>query len=170
MRLSLPSALEPVYAKLALAGGVLLVIGLVSPSYYLSETLGDDSYSLSAFGGSLVDRLNAGSFSPLAGFVSLCFALICVILSFVGKRMRLAERSRRKYLAIAGSLAGVCGVLSVVHFHSWFSLAYPEGPFFYQNESVSRGLGFGYFLVWFGVAVLFLSAYVSRGLVFEAKQ
>lgn len=170
MQFSLPSALKPVYAKLVLAGGVLLAIGLFSPSYYLSETIDGDFYSLSALGGSLVDRLSVGFFSPLAGFVSLCFALICVILPFVCGRMRLSERSRRKYVAIASSLAGVCGLLSVVYFHSWFDLAYPDGPFFYQNESVSRGLGFGYFLVWFGVVLLFLSAYVSRGFVFEAKR
>jgi len=169
MQFSLPSAIGPVYAKLVLAGGVLLVIGLFSPSYYLSETINGDSSSLSAFGGSLADRLNAGLFSQLAGFISLCFALVCVALPFVCERMKLAERSRRMYVAIASSLAGACGLLSVVNFHSWFDLAYPEGPLFYQDASVSRGLGFGYFLVWFGVVLLFLSAYVSRGLVFEAK-
>ena len=169
MRFSLPAALKPVYTKLVLAGGVLLVIGLFSPSYYLSETIDGASYSLSALGGSLADRLNAGSYSPLAGLISLCFAFICVALPFVCGRMKLSERSRRKYVAIASSLAGVCGLLSVVNFHSWFDLAYPEGSLFYQSASVSHGLGFGYFLVWFGVVLLFLSAYVSRGLVFEAK-
>lgn len=169
MQFNLPSAFEPVYMKLVLAGGVLLAIGLFSPSYYLSEMIDGGFYSLSAFGGSLVDRLSVG-FSPLTGFVSLCFALICVALPFACGRMNLPERSRRKYVAIAGSLAGVCGLLSIVYFHSWFDLAYPDGPFFYQSESTSRGLGFGYFFVWGGVVLLFLSAYVSRGLVSEDKR
>ena len=170
MGFNLLSALGSVYMKPLLMGGILLVVGLFSPWYYLSEAVDGGFYSLSAFGGSLVDRLGVGFFSPLAGFVSFCFALVCIVLPFVCVRLRLSEGGRRRYVAVVGCLAGVCGLLSVVYFHSWLDLAYPDGSFFYSDLGVSRGLGFGYFLVWVGVGFLFLSAYVSRGLVSEAKR
>lgn len=164
------SALGPVYMKLVLVGGVFLVVGLFSPWYYLSEAVDGGYFSLSAFGGSLVDRLDVGFFNPLAGFVSFGFALVCVVLPCVCVRLKLSEGDVRKYVAVAGCLAGVCGLLSVVYFHSWLDLAYPDGSFFYSDVDVSRGLSFGYFLTWVGVGLLFLSAYVSRGLVFEVKK
>lgn len=162
------SVIKPAHMKLILIGGVLLLISLLSPLYYLSETTNGGSYSLSALGGSLVERLGEEYFSPLTGYISFCFALICVAMPFACGR--LPERSRRKYVAIASSLAGVCGLLSILYFHSWLDLVYPVDSFFYHNLGVSRGLGFGYFLVWVSVGLLFLSAYVSRGLVFEVKK
>lgn len=170
MRFDLPSALRPLYMKLVLVGGVLLLVGLFSPWYYLSEIVDGGSYFLSAFGGSLVGRLDGEVFSPLTGFVSFCFALVCMVLPFVCGKLKLSERGRRRYAAVAGCLAGVCGLMSIVYFHSWLDLAYPDGSFFFENAGLSRGLGFGYFLSWISVGFLFLSAYVSRGLVFEVKK
>lgn len=168
MRFDLLSAIRPAYMKLSLVGGVLLLISLLSPLYYLSETTNGGSYSLSAFGGSLIKKSSEEHFSPLTGYVSLSFALICTAMPFACRR--LPERSSRKYVAIASSLAGVCGLMTILYFHSWLDLVYPVDSFLYQNLGVSRGLGFGYFLVWVSVGFLFLSAYVSRGLVFEVKK
>lgn len=168
MELDLSSALRSVHAKLMLVGSILLIVGLFSPWYYLSQSEDGSYYSLSAFGGSLVDRRDVGVFSPLAGFVSLCFALVCTVLPFVYRR--LSEKVKRRYVAVVTALAAICGLLSVLHFHSWLDLAFPDDSFFYQDLDVSRGLGFGYFLVWVGIVFLFSSAYVSKGLVFETEK
>lgn len=168
MRINLPSALKPVYMKILLIGGLFLMIGLVSPWYQLSENLSGEDYSLSAFGGSIVDKQGTEFFNPLTGLLSFCFALICVVLPFVCRR--LSEPSKRKYATIAGVLAGVCGLTSVAYFHSWLDLAFPDGLLFYHDLNVSRGFGFGYFIAWIGLGLLFSAAYVSRGLVLESKR
>lgn len=170
MQSGLSSALRPVYMKLLLVGGGVLLIGLFSPLYNLSETVDGGLYSMSAFGGSLVDKLGDDVFNPWVAVVSFGFALVCVVLPFVCARLKLSERAIRQYVAVVGSLAGVCGVLSLVFFHFWFDLTFPEGSFFLSDLEVNRGLGFGYFLVWVGVALVFSSAYVSRGLASEVKK
>lgn len=162
------SSLGSIQAKLMLMGGILLIIGLFSPWYYLSQSVDGSHYSLSAFGGSLADRRDVGFFSPLAGFVSLCFAVVCAVLPFVCGR--LPEKVKTRYVAVTASLAGICGLLSVLHFHSWLVLAFPDYSFFYHDPDVSRGLGFGYALVWVSIVFSFLAAYVSKGLIFETKK
>jgi hypothetical protein len=168
MKLNSSSTLGSIHAKLMLIGSILLTIGLFSPWYYLSQSVDGSYYSLSAFGGSLADRQDVGLFSPLAGFVSLCFAVVCAVLPFMYGR--LSEKVKKRYAAVTASLAGICGLLSVLHFHSWLDLAFPDDSFFYHDLDVSRGLGFGYPLVWVSIVFLFLAAYVSKGLVFETKK
>ena len=168
MKPNISSALGSVHAKLMLMGSILLIVGLFSPWYYFSQSVDGSYYSLSAFGGSLADRRDVGVFSPLAGSVSLCFALVCAVLPFVYGR--LSEKVKKRYVAVTASLAGICGLLSVLHFHSWLDLAFPDDSFFYHDLDVRRGLGFGSPLVWVSIVFLFLSAYVSKGLVFETKK
>jgi hypothetical protein len=143
-----------------LVGGILLVVGLITPWYFFSAE--EKYYSMSAMGGSLVDELASEFFNSLAAYISLYFAVVSVLLSF--DSVRLAEIRQRKYVAIVSCFAGICALMNIVYIHSWLGLVFPGTPFVcYESES-SCGPLIGYFLTWAAMALLFASTYSSQGL------
>jgi hypothetical protein len=145
---------------LMLVGGIVLAVALIAPWYYHTE--GQQSYSMSAIGGSLTDKFDSESFNPLTAYITLCFALVSAVFPFVGTK--LSEGTQRKYAAIVSCFAGICALMSIVYIHSWLSWAYPDTPFIYYDSKVSCGPLIGYFLTWVAMALLFASTYFSQGL------
>lgn len=143
-----------------LVGGILLVVGLITPWYFFSAE--EKYYSMSAMGGSLVDELASEFFNSLAACISLCFAIVSVLLSFVS--VRLAEASQRKYVAVVSCFAGICALMNIVYIHSWLGLVFPGTPFVCYGSESSCGPMIGYFLTWAAMALLFASTYISQGL------
>ena len=153
-------SLKQVHVLLMLVGGIFLVAGLVAPWFFLS--VDDEYYSMSAFGGLLVDELAPGFFNSLVAYFSLCFAVVAVLLSFVSAR--LSEVSERKYVAVVSCFAGICALMNIVYLHSWLGLTFPGTPFVCSGSESSCGPLIGYFLTWVAAAFLFASTYVSKGL------
>jgi hypothetical protein len=151
-----------------LVGGVLLVVGLVTPWYYRSERLTLSGYwSMSAFGGSLeranVQNFEIYPFNPLPAYLTLCFATVSILLSFISTK--LPEKSQRKYVAIVSCLTGISALMTIVYIHSWLSMVFPETPFVCEDLIfLDCGPMIGYFLTWVATALLFASTYVSKGL------
>ena len=143
-----------------LVGGILLVVGLITPWYFL--TAEEKYYSMSAMGGSLVDELAPEFFNSLAAYISLCFAIVSVLLSFVS--VRLSEVSQRKYVAVVSCFTGICALMNIVYIHSWLGLVFPGTPFVCYGSEPSCGPMIGYFLTWAAMALLFASTYISQGL------
>ena len=143
-----------------LVGGILLVVGLITPWYFFSAE--EKYYSMSAMGGSLVDELASEFFNSLAAYISLCFAIVSVLLSFVS--VRLPEVSQRKYVAVVSCFAGICALMNIVYIHSWLGLVFPGTPFVCYGSESSCGPMIGYFLTWAAMALLFASTYISQGL------
>ena len=142
-----------------LVGGILLVVGLVTPWYFFSAE--EKYYSMSAIGGSLVDELASEFFNSLAAYISLCFAIVSVLLAFVS--VRLSEVSQRKYVAVVSCFAGICALMNIVYIHSWLGLVFPGIPFVCHGSESSCGPLIGYFLTWAAMALLFASTYTSQG-------
>jgi len=142
-----------------LVGGILLVVGLVTPWYFFSAE--EEYYSMSAIGGSLVDEVASEFFNSLAGYISLCFAIVSVLFSFVS--VRFSEVSQRKYVAVVGCFAGICALMNIVYIHSWLGLVFPGTPFVCHGSESSCGPLIGYFLTWAAMALLFASTYTSQG-------
>jgi len=136
------------------------VVGLIAPWYYLSE--GEKYYSMSAMGGSLVEKAGPEFFNLLAAYISLIFAIVSVLFSFVGAK--LSEGSQRKYVAVVSCLTGVGALMNIVYFHSWLSLVFPGTPFICYGANGGCGPMIGYFLTWAAIVFLFASTYISRGL------
>ena len=136
------------------------MVGLVTPWYFFSAE--EKYYSMSAMGGSLVDELASEFFNSLAACISLCFAIVSVLLSFVS--VRLAEVSQRKYVAVVSCFAGICALMNIVYIHSWLGLVFPGTPFVCHGSESSCGPMIGYFLTWAAMALLFASTYASQGL------
>ena len=150
--------------KLTLVGGILLVVGLITPWYYYA---GAKYYSMSAFGGSYVDSfvgsvLNPTFFTPLTAYISLCFAVLSVLLPFISLKIPL--RSRDKYAAGVSLLGGISALMNIVYVHFWLNWVYPNDPFMFYGSEVSWGPTVGYFLAWAATILLFVSTYVSQGL------
>ena len=154
------SPLKNVHALLMLVGGVLLAAGLIMPWYFLST--GEKDYSMSVMGGSLIDEFDSKFFSPLAAYISLCFAIVSVVFFFVS--VRLSELSQRKYVAVVSCFTGICALMNIVYIHSWFGLVFPGAPFFCYGSESSCGPMIGYFLTWAAMVLLFVSTYISQGL------
>jgi len=148
-----------------LVGGILLVVGLIAPWYYRSEEI--MSWSLSAFGGSL-ERASVRSFeiypfNPLPAYLTLCFATVSILFSFVSTK--LPEKTQRKYVAIVSCFTGICALMTIVYIHSWLSMVFPDTPFVCEGHVfLDCGPLIGYFLTWIAAALLFASTYVSKGL------
>lgn len=157
------SVLKPIYAKLMVVGGALLVVGLFVPWYFLVTDEGE-YYSMNAFGGSLVDFL-AGSefFNPLAAYVSVIFAIVTLVVPFIA--LRLPDKSGRKYVGVVSCLGSVCGLMSVIYLHFWLGEFSPEGSFVNFGSDESWGPSIGYFLTWTAMGFLFGATYLSEGLV-----
>ena len=145
---------------LMLIGGILLLVGLITPWYFFSAE--EKYYSMSAMGGSLVDEVGSEFFNSLAAYISLCFAIVSVLLSFVS--VRLAEVSQRKYVAVVSVFTGICAFMNIVYIHSWLNLVFPGTPFVGYGSEFSCGPMIGYFLTWAAMALLFASTYISQGL------
>ena len=145
---------------LMLVGGILLVVGLITPWYFL--TAEENYYSMSAMGGSLVDELAPESFNSLAAYFSLCFAIVSILLSFVGEK--LSEVSQRKYVAVVSCFTGICALMNILYIHSWLGSVFPDAPFVCYGSESSCGPLVGYFLTWAAMAFLFASTYISQGL------
>ncbi len=145
---------------LMLVGGILLLVGLITPWYFFSAE--ERYYSISAMGGSLVDEFASEFFNSLAAYISLCFAVVSVLLSFVS--VRLSEVSQRKYVAVASCFTGICALMNIVYIHSWLGLVFPGTPFVCYGSEFSCGPMIGYFLTWAAMALLFASTYISQGL------
>ena len=150
--------------KLTLIGGILLVVGLITPWYYYA---GNKYYSMSAFGGSFVDSfvgsvLNPTFFTPLGAYISLCFAVFSVLLPFISLKIPL--RSQAKYAAGVSLLAGISALMNIVYIHFWLNQVNPNSPFMYFGSKESWGPAVGYFLTWAATVLLFVSTYVSQGL------
>ena len=144
-------------------GGVLLVVGLFAPWYFLVTSEGV-YYSMNAFGGSLVDVFGGAEFfSSLAAYVSLIFAVVTLVVAFVV--VLLPDKSRRKYVGVVSCLGAICALMSVVYFHFWLGEFGFDESFVGFDLGESWGLSFGYFLTWGAVGVLFGAAYLSEGLV-----
>jgi len=143
-----------------LIGGILLVAGLIAPWYYLSE--GEEYYSMSAMGGSLVDKFDPELFNLLAAYVSLSFAIVSILFPFVGTK--LSEENQRKYVAVVSCLTGVGALMNVMYFHSWLGWILPGTPFICYGANGGCGPMIGYFLTWAAVVLLFASTYISKGL------
>jgi len=156
--------LRPTHMKLTLIGGIILAVGLITPWYYYA---GDKYYSMSAFGGSYVDSLvgsvlNPTFFTPLTAYISLCFAVLSVLLPFISLKIPL--RSQAKYAAGVSLLAGISALMNIVYIHFWLSQVTPGIPFMYYGSEVSWGPTVGYFLTWAATVLFFVSTYVSQGL------
>ena len=146
--------------KLTLIGGILLAVGLFMPWYYHAGT---EYYSMSAFGGSLVDSLrDLALFNPLTAYISLCFGVLSVLLPFISLKIPL--RSRDKYAAGVSLLGGISALMNIVYVHFWLNWVYPNDPFMFYGSEVSWGPTVGYFLAWAATILLFVSTYVSQGL------
>ena len=143
-----------------LVGGIFLVVGLVTPWYFLAAE--GEYYSMSAMGGSLVDELAPEFFNSLAAYFSLCFAIVLILLSFVG--VKLSEVSQRKYVAVVSCFTGICALMNIVYIHSWLGSVFPGAPFVCYGSEPSCGPLIGYFLTWASMALLFASTYISQGL------
>ena len=149
-----------------LIGGIILVVGLITPWYHRSEEI--MSWSMSAFGGSL-ERASVRSseiypFNPLPAYFTLCFAAVSILFSFVSTK--LPEESQRKYVAIVSCFTGICALMTIVYVHSWLSMVFPKTPFFCDGlVNLDCGPMIGYFLTWVAAALLFASTYLSRGLI-----
>jgi len=149
-----------------LVGGILLVVGLVTPWYFFSAE--EEYYSMSAMGGSLVDKWDLGFFNSLAAYISLCFAIVSILFSFVSTK--LPEASQRKYVAVVSLFTGICALMNIVYIHSWLGSVFPGTPFFgYSSKTIvgpqsSWGPTIGYFLTWAAMALLFASTFISQGL------
>ena len=149
--------------KLVVVGGVLLVVGLFAPWYFFATNDGE-YYVMNAFGGSLVDFfVGSEFFSSLAGYVSLVFAVVTLVVPFVV--VMLPDRGRRKYVGVVSCLGAVCALMSVVYLHVWLGEFGLEELFVGFGSGESWGLSFGYFLTWGAVGFLFGAAYLSEGLV-----
>jgi len=155
----LPSP-KQVHVVLMLVGGIFLVVGLVTPWYFV--TVEEEYYSMSAVGGSLPDELAPESFTPLGAYLSLCFAIGSVFLSFVS--VKLSEVSQRKYVAAVSCFTGICALMNIVYIHSWLGSVFPGSPFICYNSEATCGPMIGYFLTWAAMVLLFASTYVSQGL------
>jgi len=143
-----------------MVGGILLVSGLVTPWYFLS--IEEKNYYMSAMGGRLVDELASESFNSMAAYLSLCFAIVSILLSFVS--VKLPEISQRKYVAVLSCLTGICALMNIVYMHSWLGTVFPSIPFICYGSESSCGPMVGYFLTWAAMILLFASTYVSQGL------
>lgn len=143
-----------------LVGGILLVVGLVTPWYFLS--IEEEYYSMSAMGGSLPDKLAPGFFNSLGAYISLCFAIVSVLFSFAS--VRFSEASQRKYVAVVSLFTGICALMNIVYIHSWLGSIFPGAPFFGYSSESSWGPTIGYFLTWAAMALLFVATYTSQGL------
>lgn len=144
-------------------GGVLLVVGLFAPWYFLVTSRGE-YYSMSAFGGSLVDYfVGSEFFSSLAAYVSLIFAVVTLVVPFVV--VMLADKSRRKYCGVVSCLGAICALMSVVYLHLWLGEFSPYGSFVNFGSGENWGPSVGYFLTWVAVGFLFGATYLSEGLV-----
>jgi len=141
-------------------GGILLVVGLVAPWYYLDEE--EKHYSMSAMGGSLADELSPEFFSPLGAYISLSFAIISVVFPFFS--VKLSEGGQRKYVAVLSCFTGICALMNILYIHYWLGVVFPDTPFICYGPNVSCGPTIGYFLTWAAMALLFASTYVSQGL------
>jgi len=144
-----------------LMGGIVLAVGLIAPWYYRTE--GGKRYSMSAMGGSLTDKFGREFFNPITAYISLSFALVSIVFSFVSTK--LSEATQRKYVAIVSCFAGICALMNIVYIHSWLGWAYPDTSFISYGSEVSCGPLIGYFLTWAAMALLFASAYFSQGLI-----
>jgi len=143
-----------------LVGGILLVVGLATPWYFLTED--GNYYSMSAMGGSLVDEKVPGTFDSVGAYMSLGVAIVSVLFSFVS--VRLAEVSQRKYVAVLSFFTGICALMNIVYMHFWFGSFFPSTPFFNYGSESSWGPTIGYFLTWGAMALLFASTFISQGL------
>jgi hypothetical protein len=152
-----------VYVKLMVVGGVLLVVGLFAPWYFLVTSEGE-YYSMNAFGGSLVDVFGGPEFfSSLAAYFSLIFAVVTLVVAFVV--VMLPDKSRRKYVGVVSCLGAICALMSVVYLHVWLGEFSQYGSFFNFGSGESWGPSVGYFLTWGAVGLLFGATYLSEGLV-----
>ena len=149
-------------------GGILLVVGLFAPWYFLVTNEGE-YYSMNAFGGSLVDFfVGSEFFSPLAAYVSLIFAIVTLVVSFVV--VMLPDKSKRKYCGVVSCLGAICALMSVFYLHFWLGEYSPESTFInfdsgYNLGPKSWGPNIGYFLAWVAIGFLFGATYLSEVLV-----
>lgn len=143
-----------------LMGGIVLAVGLIAPWYYRTE--GEKRYSMSAMGGSLIDKFGRELFNPLPAYISLSFALISIVFPFMSAK--LSEGTQRKYVAIVSCFAGICALMNIVYVHSWLSWADPTTQFICYDSEASCGPQIGYFLTWAAMVFLFVSTYFSQGL------
>ena len=162
------SVLKPVYVKLMVVGGVLLVAGLFAPWYFLVTNEGEH-YSMNAFGGSLVDFfVSAEFFNQLAAYVSLIFAIVTLVTPFIVAR--LPEGSGRKYVGVVSCLGAICALMSIIYLHLWLGEFSPVGSFVNFGSGDSWGPSIGYFLTWVAMGFLFGATYLSEGLVQKPVQ
>jgi len=143
-----------------LMGGIVLAVGLIAPWYYRTE--GEKRYSMSAIGGSLIDKFGNEFFNPLTAYISLGFALVSALFPFVSAKF--SETTQRRCVAIVSCFAGICALMNIMYIHSWLSWADPDTQFICYDSKVSCGPLIGYFLTWAAMALLFASTYFSRGL------
>jgi len=143
-----------------LVGGILLVVGLVTPWYFLSTE--EEYYSMSALGGSFVDKQAPESFDSLEAYISLCFAIVAILFSFASTK--LSEVTQRKYVAVVSLFTGICALMNIVYIHSWLGSVFPGIPFFGYGSESSWGPTIGYFLTWVAMALFFASTFISKGL------
>jgi len=157
------SVLKPIYAKLVVVGGALLVAGFFAPWYFLVTNEGE-YYYMNAFGGSLVDFLVGSElFNPLAGYVSLIFSIVTLVMPFIA--LSLPDQSRRKYVGVVSCLGAICALMSIVYLHLWLGEFSPKGSFVNFGSGESWGPSVGYFLTWVAMGFLFGATYLSEGLV-----
>jgi len=97
-----------------LMGGIVLAVGLIAPWYYRAE--GEKRYSMSAIGGSLIDKFGNEFFNPLTAYISLCFALVSALFPFVSAKF--SEATQRRYVAIVSCFAGICALMNIMYIHS----------------------------------------------------
>ena len=154
------SHFKRMYVLLMLVGGVLLVVGLVTPWYFRTEE--GKYYSMSALGGSLVDHVASGSFDPVGAYISLGVAVVSVLFCFAS--VKLSEANQRKYVAVLSFFTGICALMNIASIHFWLGLYFPGTSFFGYGSDPSWGPTVGYFLTWAAMALLFASTFISGGL------
>lgn len=155
--------MKPVYAKLMIAGGFLLVVGLFMPWYFFATSEGE-YYSMTAFGGSVVDFfVSSEFFNPLAAYVSLIFAVVTLAVPFIV--VSLPDKSRRKYGGAVSCLGAICALMSIIYLHLWLGEFSVKESFVRFGSGESWGPNIGYFLTWGAVGCLFGATYLSEGLV-----
>lgn len=168
--MSVLKPLKPLYAKLTLIGGLVLLIGIRMPWYYQSTFADGKYYEMNALGGSLVGFLEENPsqapypiyFDLYVSYLSVIFALLTIF--FPIAYVKLVEKSQRKWMAIMSLIGGVAALANIFYVHYWLNWYYPNGELFYSDASLSRGPLLGYFLTWIAAILFFAVTYVSKGL------